>query len=408
MKTKEHGFTDNIRTILTEEFGEDAEKIFKESELLQYINIKTRSANSGSKARGSFANLYAIYVLLEDYIGKNFHESGSYSEYEGAIYSKLKKRQNELPFGGKLQNHGLNNRMNDEFTKFFPQSDIKPIMRDLKSKRYWINEHYIKFEIDGKSYNISNSIISIINEYIKAKQDAFDQFIATCEKLKNIEKSTPDEIIQFITSLLEPNVDARLFEIVSYSILKYYYNDQKVYWGFEKEIEKLTEDNLKLYKTGRTNANDGGIDFVMKPLGRFFQVTETLDFKKYFLDIDKIQRYPITFVIKSNEDAKSIKEKIELNAKKAYSVSAIVDRYMECIEEIINIPNIIQCFNEVISKNYLGNILTEIIDQSKVEFNFSDMEEATIEDLEALEEFIEEAENMDDDEPIKTTLSFDE
>ena len=48
---------------------------------------------------------------------------------------------------------------------------------------------------------------------------------------------------------------------------------------------------MKLYKTGRTNANDGGIDFVMKPLGRFFQVTETLDFKKYFLDIDKIETF---------------------------------------------------------------------------------------------------------------------
>ena len=50
-----------------------------------------------------------------------------------------------------------------------------------------------------------------------------------------------------------------------------------------------------LYKTGRTNANDGGIDFVMRPLGRFFQVTETVDVNKYFLDIDKIQRFPLTF-----------------------------------------------------------------------------------------------------------------
>jgi hypothetical protein len=67
--------------------------------------------------------------------------------------------------------------------------------------------------------------------------------------------------------------------------------------------------NLKLYKTGRTNANDGGIDFVMKPLGRFFQVTETLDFKKYFLDIDKIQKYPVTFVIKSVEGVELLKKK---------------------------------------------------------------------------------------------------
>ena len=35
-------------------------------------------------------------------------------------------------------------------------------------------------------------------------------------------------------------------------------------------------------------------DLVMKPLGRFFQVTETIDVGKYFLDIDKVQRFPIT------------------------------------------------------------------------------------------------------------------
>ena len=51
--------------------------------------------------------------------------------------------------------------------------------------------------------------------------------------------------------------------------LEYYYKDFVIYWGYTPEIDKLTKDNLRLYKTGRTNANDGGIDFVMKPLGRF-------------------------------------------------------------------------------------------------------------------------------------------
>lgn len=43
-----------------------------------------------------------------------------------------------------------------------------------------------------------------------------------------------------------------------------------------------------MYKTGRTNANDGGIDFVMRPVGRFFQVTEVNNYDKYLLDIDKV------------------------------------------------------------------------------------------------------------------------
>jgi hypothetical protein len=167
-----------------------------------------------------------------------------------------------------------------------------------------------------------------------------------------------------------PNTDARLFEIVSYSILKFHYKDQHIYWGFE--LNNLKKEYLKLYKTGRTNANDGGIDFVMKPLGRFFQVTETLDFKKYFLDIDKIQKYPLTFVIKSESEVGDLIDKIKENARKAYNIEAIVENYMDCIEEIINIPTLIERFEDVTKQGYLSSILDEIILQSKVEFNYSD------------------------------------
>lgn len=140
-------------------------------------------------------------------------------------------------------------------------------------------------------------------------------------------------------------------------------------------MDKLNTENLKLYKTGRTNANDGGIDFVMKPLGRFFQVTETLDFKKYFLDIDKIQKYPITFVIKSDEKIEDLKSKIRDNASKTYSIKSIVDKYMGCIEEIINIPSLNERFNVCVTHGCLKNILDEILIQSKVEFNYGDDEE---------------------------------
>jgi len=114
------------------------------------------------------------------------------------------------------------------------------------------------------------------------------------------------------------------YEIVSYCILKYYYDDINIYWGYSEY--KLKKENLKLYKTGRTNANDGGIDYVMKPLGRFFQVTETLDFKKYFLDIDKVQKFPITFVIKTDMPKREICKKIKENAKSTYGIDAVVDR----------------------------------------------------------------------------------
>ncbi len=369
----ENLFTVNIKSVLQKHFGDNADEIFEKSQLLQYINLKTRSANRGSKARSSFANLYAIYVVIEDYISKNYHIKSSYSKYEGASFSQLFKRQRELPFGGSLQNHALNNRMNSEFQGFFPSSEFIPILRNLQTNRYWINENLLKVKISKTTYNLASAVIEIIDEYVKTKQDAFQRFIEACKELQKIEDSKQEDVEAFITGLLAPNVDARLFEIVSYSILKYFYQDITIVWGFDRD--NLKEDALKLYKTGKTNANDGGIDFVMKPLGRFFQVTETLDFKKYFLDMDKIQKYPVTFVIKSTETIDYLLNRIGENATKIYSITAIVDRYMQCIEEVINIPTLQDRFRETIRSGHLNKILNEIINQSKVEFNYIDTNE---------------------------------
>ena len=310
---------------------------------------------------------------MEHILSHCYDKKGNYSKYEGALFSNLFTRQRELPFGSKLQNHALNNRMNSEFQKYFPNSEFIPILRNLETNRYWINENLLKVRVGRTINNIAKPIIEIIDEYAKTKQDAFQRFVKTCEELQRIEITEPEKVEAFITELLAPNVDARLFEIVSYAILKFYYHDQQIIWGYE--VDKLNAESLKLYKTGRTNANDGGIDFVMKPLGRFFQVTETLDFKKYFLDIDKIQKYPITFVIKSIEEKEKLFAKISENANKTYSIQAIVDKYMDCIEEIINIPTLGKRFSIAAKQGYLKNILDEIIVQSKVEFNFEDDED---------------------------------
>ena len=80
----EHDFTPVIRKILTKHFKDKAEDLFEKSPLLQYINLKTVSATRGSKARSSFANLYAIYVLAEDYIKHGYHKK--------AITQSMKER----------------------------------------------------------------------------------------------------------------------------------------------------------------------------------------------------------------------------------------------------------------------------------------------------------------------------
>jgi len=378
----EHEFTKIIKALLEAKFGDVGEQILRDSQLILYLNIKTKSSNKGSKSRGSFANLYAIYVLVEDYLVKNFDRTGMYSDYEGAVYTNLFKRQRELPFGQKLQNHGLNHRMNEEFKKFFPTCEFIPILRNQKTNRYWFNENLLKVKINENEHNIAETVIHIIDAYVEAKRDSFEKFIQIC---KDAQRLTEVQVREFIKQMVAPNVDARIFEIVSYSILKYYYNDRVIYWGYA--LDTLQQENLKLFKTGRTNANDGGIDFVMKPLGRFFQVTETVDVNKYFLDIDKIERYPITFVVKSLDSDSEIKSKIAAQARKLYSINAIVSQYMECIEEIINVPILIERFEQAVAKGYLSNILSEIIKQSRLEFNYEDEEESR--EIELLEVALE-------------------
>lgn len=366
----EHDFTPVINKVLARHFGDAAQDLFEKSPLLQYINLKTVSATRGSKARSSFANLYAIFVLVEDYIAHGFHKKGDYSKYDGAQFSKLFKRQRELPFGSKLQNHGLNDRLNGEFRKFFPQVDAQPILRVVETRRYWINKKLVALSLGKKTFDIAEAVIEIINEYAQAKQASFAGFIKTCEQLRDISNQKNDKVEEFVLGLLAPNVDARIFEIVSYAILKFFYHDQTVYFGFQ--LDELEKSPLILYKTGRTNANDGGIDFVMTPLGRFFQVTETLDVRKYFLDIDKIERYPITFVIKATESADDLLKKLREGAERQYSIKAIVAKYMACIEEVINIPILQERFRAGVAQGYLNNIMTEIVRQSKVEFNYEE------------------------------------
>jgi hypothetical protein len=358
-----HDFTDEIVAILDRNTKGQGEELLNSCEIIQYLNIKTKAANRGSKSRAGFANHYAIYVLVEDYLNGDFDKKDGYSDYEGAMFSELFRRQRELPFGSKLQNHALNHRLNEEFKKYFPSCEHLPIIRDAESNRYWINERLI---ISG-NINLAQSIKEIIEAYVRARQSAFSEFMAYCQEIIDIQEESPEKAITFIKELFRPNVDARVFEIVSFAVLKQHYADQRIYWGWSPE--ELIEESLVLYKTGRTNANDGGIDFVMKPLGRFFQVTETVDAGKYFLDIDKVQRYPITFVVKTNESAEEILHKIAQQAEAKYQIKAIVKKYIESVEEVINIPRLMEIFEQVLEAGKGASVIEEIVLQSRVEFN---------------------------------------
>ena len=78
------------------------------------------------------------------------------------------------------------------------------------------------------------------------------------------------------------------------------------------------------------------------------------------------------FVIKSEESKDAFLKKIRDNASKTYSIKSIVDKYMDCIEEVINIESLKERFNQSKQQGKINDILEEIILQSKVEFNYDD------------------------------------
>ncbi|CDM92707.1 MULTISPECIES: hypothetical protein [Limnospira] len=230
MPILQHEFTLKIIEILNSHFPNQGEQVLINSELLQYLNIKTKAANRGSKSRAGFANHYAIYVLVEDYLNNKFHIRGGYDDYEGAQFINLLQRQRQLPFGNKLQNHALNHRLNQEFKKYFPTLSYVPVIRDTKTNRYWINENLLQVSINGNQINIAEAIIDIIDAFVIARRQSFNQFIIYCKQMIEIHNQEPLQAIEFIRSLLNKDVDARVFEIVSYAILKQYYGEQKIYW----------------------------------------------------------------------------------------------------------------------------------------------------------------------------------
>lgn len=345
-----------IENILKSNYKSEYKKIFDESKLLQYIDTKIRSVGSSPKSRLNIANLYAIYVLIKDY--QKVSQKENYKTYSGSKFTPLLQNVRSLPFGSKMQNHSLNHRCNMEFKKI-SETDKDLIIR--KNQKYKIN---LEFLIVNKK-NISESILGIIKKYVEGRIKILDQ---TVENMKLLKKTkNHDDIIKFFQNMLSFNSDARLFEITSFAILKNYYSDEKIFIGKTKDSLEYKEKIL--YKTGRTNANDGGIDFVMKPLGNFYQVTESLDFNKYFLDIDKINRYPITFIVKSNETPKNLRKKVLDNAKNTFD-EKVLKLYDDAIEEIINIPILENMLKIILEKNKHELILEDFEIHLRTEFNF--------------------------------------
>lgn len=66
--------------------------------------------------------------------------------------------------------------------------------------------------------------------------------------------------------------------------------------------------------------------------------------------------------------------KLKTDALKTYIVQKVVEDYLDCIEEIINIPKLKDYLTELDERNMVPEVLKEVILQSKVEFNYEDEE----------------------------------
>ncbi|MCL2016571.1 MAG: hypothetical protein FWG68_10035 [Defluviitaleaceae bacterium] len=351
-----------IQNILLRELphmnGEEITEFFGRSPLLQYLDAKMGAIFGDSKTRRSLANIYAIYSILHFYEGEYYNQPQKYRDFGGYEYTKLFAFYRSLYGGERLQNHALNSRVNGEFRNKMRQETDLIIINDGKYALH-INYLYVG-EVD-----ISKIANRIVEEYINLLIQKDNRLIADIEELLLL--TSVGEKTRKISEMIDELAEARLFEIISFAILKNYYKNITVYFGYSRE--NLQEQPLQLYKTGRTNANDGGIDFVMRPLGRFFQVTEVANYDKYLLDMDKVMHFPITFVIKTlqpkEEIRKMLDEYIEL---KSGGMRIIEERYRAAIEEIITI-NELKAYLLELDEGTVNEILVDIDKYYRLELN---------------------------------------
>lgn len=356
---------DFIREILVNEYSDKYQKIFDESLLLQYLDKKMKAVHGNSKSRRSLANIYAIYSILYYYQNDFYMKPEEYKSFGGYDYTLLFNFYRQLYGGSKLQNHALNSRVNFEFRNKFPEA-VTDMIIDNNGK-YFISIQYLYV---GKE-DISKTCIRVIEKYIDLLVLKDNELLQVLKEIHGLDDYNKKR--EIISDLLNEDAEARIFEIISYAILKNHYKNINVYFGYS--LDTIQEEQLQLYKTGRTNANDGGIDFVMRPVGRFFQVTEVNKYDKYLLDIDKVMRFPITFVIKTKETKDTIEKELDWYIlERSAGMKVVQERYRKAIEEIITI-NELESWIFGLYDDDIDNIVRDIDMYYKLEMNMENEED---------------------------------
>lgn len=359
-----------IKDILISTFGDRWKKVYDKSELIQYLNLKSNAIHGNTHSRRSLANWYAIYSILTFYNDQNFvNNKSEYLKFDGFNYTSLFEFTRKQYGGEKLQNHALNSRVNGEFANKISKTPDKNLIV-INDGKYLIHPDYLYVDVDRKEIDIVPVALEIIKAYQKILYEKDNEFAAVLKKIKDL--SNHDEQKDALLNLLNSDTEARVFEIMSYAILESHYKNTKIYIGFTRD--EIEEKYLTIYKTGRTNANDGGIDFVMKPLGRFFQVTEVSNYDKYFLDIDKVNHYPITFVVKTTVSSADIyQELLDYGTEKSGGLEFLEKKYHNAVEEVITINELVNWMSNL-GNSDIDFLVSEIDRYFKLEMNIVDGE----------------------------------
>lgn len=352
---------DFIKDILVQEFGKEYAVIFDNSCLLQYLDVKMKAVHGDSKARRSLANIYAIYSILYFYADEFVGKRKAYCQFAGYDFTKLFNFCRSMYGGSKLQNHAFNNRLNFEFKRRLPAA--KNDLMITEHGKYLLHVDYLYVG----DRDISQVAKKIIERYIELLMTKDNALASVLQKIKGL--SDYGEKRSELLGLLNEDAEARVFEIISFAILKNHFSGIKVYFGYEKDA--IREERLRLYKTGRTNANDGGIDFVMRPVGRFFQVTEVDNYDKYLLDIDKVMHFPVTFVIKTAQKKEEVRQAMTAYIEeRAHGMAVIKNRYEQAVEEVVTI-NELRSWTASLSDSDVDGIIRDIDLYYRIEMNLS-------------------------------------
>lgn len=354
-----------VREILEADFPDRYQAVYDTSPLLQYLDRKMKAVHGDSKTRRSLANLYAVYSVLHFYQEDFYQSPDRYRQFDGYDYTRLFLFYRGLYGGSKLQNHALNSRVNGEFRNKFPH--LRNDLMIARNGKYLLHIDYLY--ADG--CDISRTCCKVIERYMELLEEKDHEMFRVLQRIRTLSKDA--EKREALQKLLTEDAEARIFEIISYAVLKSHFQGVTVYFGYAPESVKA--ERLQLYRTGRTNANDGGIDFVMRPVGRFFQVTESGDYDKYLLDIDKVMHFPVTFVVKTEKSAEQVRQELDRYIRaRSGGMAVIEENYRSAVEEIITIGQLREWI-DALGSDETEQIIRDIDIYYRLEMNINDLSE---------------------------------